>query len=79
MIIYSKKDPNITPIYRLISRQALASRVKEEITGLSTGDYFVSIFVLEKDGVPYHTAATTPKRVSIVNCKPTEFAFQISN
>ena len=56
-------------IYHKASRDG-TDKIKETlITGLAGGEYSISVFVVEKDGLPFERVATSPKLVAVETSK----------
>ena len=52
--------------HHLISRDH-GNGIDGVISGLSGSQYTVSVFVVREDGLPFHRAATKPRRTSVRN------------
>lgn len=64
IIVYSLTDDSNT-YYKFIPYPLNQSGANFTFEGLSADRYGVSIFVTEKNGLPYNRAAATPKRISV--------------
>lgn len=72
VIVHNMSDPDqYPPQYRLIPRYNESSPKKQKIqyrlTELGIGEQLVSVFVVEKGGLPFSRVATRPKTVLIPN------------
>ena len=53
--------------YHVISSERDRPQVEDNISGLFHGQYSVSLFVVEKDGLPFTRVATRPRVVTVIN------------
>ena len=51
--------------HRFITREGNENDVNNDLSGMDSGQYTVSVFVVDKDGVPLQRAATKPRHVSV--------------
>ena len=63
-IIYSTDNHNDI-YYTISSLSTEGETLVTNISGLPSGPYNVSIFVLEEDGLPFNRSASTPRNVSV--------------
>ena len=53
--------------HHLITRDGNEREVESDLSGFASGQYTVSVFVVDKDGLPHIRAASRPRRVSVEN------------
>jgi hypothetical protein len=63
-IIYSTDNRNDV-YYKISSPSTTEEKLVTNISGLPSGPYNVSVFVLEKNGLPFSRSATTPRSVLV--------------
>ena len=56
---------NMNTYYYLIRSDKLT--LQESISGVVGGEYIVSVFLLEEDGMPFERVASKPRAVSVAN------------
>ena len=64
MIVYSVSDDS-SVYYNFVPREGEQQGVDAVVMGLPSGQYEVSVYVMEESGLPFHRAAATPKSVWI--------------
>ena len=71
IIIYSlTNDSDVHYIY--IARGSMLQQSKSvdmNVTGLAGGEYSISVFVVEENGLPFERVATSPKLVAVETSK----------
>ena len=65
VIIISNSDQ----LYCLIPRQSNTLYFEDTLTGVSGGEYSVSLFVVEENGLPFSGAAAWPQLVTVTMSK----------
>ena len=53
------------PQHHMVTKESDRSEIESVISGVAGGQYTVSVFVVDEDGLPFHRAATKPRRVSV--------------
>lgn len=51
--------------HHLIAREGNMNGFDSNLSGLASGQYIVSVFVVDMDGAPLERAATQPRHVSV--------------
>ena len=51
--------------YVFVPRPRESQDIETTLTGLSEGDYQVSFFVVDKDGLPFNRSANLPRNISV--------------
>ena len=64
MIVYSVSDDS-SVYYNILPHEGEQQGVDAVVMGLPGGQYEISVYVMEKSGLPFHRAAATPKPVWI--------------
>ena len=71
VIVYNTHDPNkYPPQYYSIRRHRIGPKrwkIRQNLTDIGAGEWLVSVFVVEKDRLPFYRVATPPKAVLIPN------------
>ena len=68
IMIYSA-DNESTIDYHHIHRSNVHTKLNTSMTNLPSGQYKVSVFVVEGNGLPFSRSATTPKDISLIEGK----------
>lgn len=55
--------------YHIYSRNGDETDVQDTMSGLTRGNYIVSTFVMEENGLPFSRTATIPRNVTVNNGK----------
>ena len=65
IIVYPLDRVNLNVYYFKALETTVTNTITTTVTGLSAGQYRVSIFVLENTGLPFSRSATVPKRITV--------------
>ena len=69
VIIYPLDHVNLNMYYFEAFKAMITNVITTTITGLSAGQYGISVFILEDGGLPFNRSATAPKRLFVQNGK----------
>ena len=64
VVVYSDR---LSKAYYMFSPPSNGDRLTTNLSGLPSGPYNVSVFVVEGSGLPYNRSATTPRSVSVMD------------
>ena len=71
VIVYNTHDPNkYSPRYYSIQRHRIGPKrwkIRQNLTDIGTGKWSVSVFVMERNGLPFSRVAMPPRTIIIPN------------
>ena len=67
IVVYSANNDSDTIKYHFIHRSNIRRTIT--MTNLPSGQYKVSVFVVEGNGLPFKRSATTPRNLSLIERK----------
>ena len=67
VIVYSNSCKDDSNVYYMFSPHSIEEKLVTNVRGLPSGQYNVSVFVVEENGLPFNRSATTPRNVSVVS------------
>lgn len=68
VIIYPLDHVNLN-VYYFEAFETITNTIATTVTGLSAGQYGISVFILEDGGLPFNRSASAPKRLFVQNGK----------
>ena len=69
IIVYPLDHVNLNVYYFEALETVVPNKITATVTGLSAGQYSVSVFVLEDNGLPFNRSASAPKNITVQNGK----------
>lgn len=69
IIVYPLDHINLNVYYFEAPETIITNTITTTVAGLSVGQYGVSVFVLDENGLPFNRSASVPKRILVQNKK----------
>ena len=79
VIIYPLDHVNLNVYYFEAFKTMITNTIATAVTGLSAGQYGISVFIIEDGGLPFNRSATAPKRLFVQNGKGQIKCIQLYN